>query len=1102
MELRHRNRILLILPTAWTLLAPLPGGTQGTAAPGGAFELRLRTGSFDPLLDAPILAVSHYPEPLRSAPPRDDLVLIQFTGPPLPEWLTSLRGEGVVIFDYVPRNAYLARARPDLILRVRARPFVRAVAPYLPAFRVAPGIALPGSSRTEERVRLLVQGAPDRSPASLAAAFAGVAPRTVRLGAGRHAGASMVEFELDRTALAGELPSLASIPDLFWIEERRPYLPDNNEMKRVMQTGPGGDTRLFSKGLTGTGQIIGESDSGLDHAHCFFVDPAEPVVTELIDPDSPPAVPVINPAHRKVLAYQYHVDSDTIDQGGHGTHVAGTAAGDDLAHPASGSDAGLDLYDGMAPAARLVFQDVDRSGGFLEIPVNLYGYLESAYDAGARIHTNSWSADTTDYTSDSSQVDRFAWDHPDILFLFSAGNRGPNPGTVGAPATAKNVIAVGMVQTPASGDPNNLDSLSSNGPTSDGRRKPEVVNVGGSPIPSAAAGTPCGIISFGGTSMATPGVAGGAALVRQYLTQGYYPHGYAGSGPPLAPSAALVKAVVVNSAVNITGTDVDAPIPDNSQGWGRVLLDNAVFFPNDLRRLVILKDDDTSTTTDGFPVGSAATETFQVFNCRQDVPMKVTLVWTEPPVAPTSGQAWVNDLDLEVSAPGGALYKGNVFSSGVSAPGGAADSRHNLEQVLLPGGALPSGAYTVRVTARNVAVGPQPYALVVTGDVSAAAVPRLAALVLSRSGGCDGDPFLDEGETLDLSYSVSNQGCGASGPIEARLVAGTPLPITIEPSSLSVVGLPPAGTTTASFRATLGDTGGICAGEIPLLLTLETQDGARAELTDTQLLRLDPAQGSRTTLDNVETGDRSVSRDAGWQIDTCRASSPTRSWHMGDPAPDCNGIVRDALPHSIVFETSLAPGERLATASFVHAFDGYSNASFRDSIHFEIDHDLDGIYDPIASWSDGAAPTSMSPAGPFGLSSFNQGRASTVRFRFRFQSAALWVGPNQAPGWNVDDFRVNVDIFAGCDVNSKQPPGNVGATLRAGITGADVVLSWSAPSGAASYRVLRSESRDLTAPSIFSTPGPTFVDTGTLQDPRSFFYKVFALSGCGVVSAD
>jgi len=79
-------------------------------------------------------------------------------------------------------------------------------------------------------------------------------------------------------------------------------------------------------------------------------------------------------------------------------------------------------------------------------------------------------------------------------------------------------------------------------------------------------------------------------------------------------------------------------------------------------------------------------------------PVRVTLAWTDAPGS-TTGNAYNNDLDLEVTAQG-VTYKGNVFSKFVSTTGGSADPRNNVESVWLSAGA--KGSITVTVTAANI----------------------------------------------------------------------------------------------------------------------------------------------------------------------------------------------------------------------------------------------------------------------------------------------------------------------------------------------------------------------------------------------------------------
>ncbi|HZD55809.1 MAG TPA: hypothetical protein VE136_03750, partial [Anaerolineales bacterium] len=98
-------------------------------------------------------------------------------------------------------------------------------------------------------------------------------------------------------------------------------------------------------------------------------------------------------------------------------------------------------------------------------------------------------------------------------------------------------------------------------------------------------------------------------------------------------------------------------------------------------------------------------------------PLHITLAWTDYPGTVPASKALVNDLDLEVIAPNGAHYYGNagVYASGNSClRDGKWDTCNNVEGVIIPG--APNGSYTVIVHAHNVPYGPQPFALVASGD--------------------------------------------------------------------------------------------------------------------------------------------------------------------------------------------------------------------------------------------------------------------------------------------------------------------------------------------------------------------------------------------------
>ncbi|MEM4161079.1 MAG: S8 family serine peptidase, partial [Thermoplasmata archaeon] len=323
---------------------------------------------------------------------------------------------------------------------------------------------------------------------------------------------------------------------------------------------------------------------------------------------------------------------------------------------------------------------------------------------GARLHSNSWGSSSNNYTTDAMQTDEFMWYHKDMLIFFAAGNSGSSPNTVGSPGTAKNIVTVGATAR----DGSSLASFSSRGPTADGRLKPTVCAPGVSIYSVSSDGQKntnnSGYASMSGTSMATPTTAGGAALVRQYYTEGWYPTGTKIPANGFVPSGALIKATLINSAVSFS----TYTIPDNNIGWGRINLDKALYFAGDAERLRIVD------FRGGLLTGDSIEYTYYVSS--SSVPLRFTLVWTDYPGDAAVAKDIVNDLNLVVTAPDNTQYLGNVFSGGQSTTGGSADNTNVEECVYF--NTPQTGLYRVRITAANVPMGPQDFALVVTGGLS------------------------------------------------------------------------------------------------------------------------------------------------------------------------------------------------------------------------------------------------------------------------------------------------------------------------------------------------------------------------------------------------
>jgi len=159
---------------------------------------------------------------------------------------------------------------------------------------------------------------------------------------------------------------------------------------------------------------------------------------------------------------------DALDElGGHGTHVAGSVAGN--ASPVSSVDDSLmlDTLSGMAPGAKIYFTDVSCetpggctppasipasckqcSGDGLYVPLNIFDLFKPAYNMGSRISTNSWGGGFSVYSSLSADIDSYVVSRPDHLIIFAAGNDGAEAGftSLSTEAVSKNVLSVGATR--------------------------------------------------------------------------------------------------------------------------------------------------------------------------------------------------------------------------------------------------------------------------------------------------------------------------------------------------------------------------------------------------------------------------------------------------------------------------------------------------------------------------------------------------------------------------------------------------------------------------------------------------------------------------------
>ena len=219
--------------------------------------------------------------------------------------------------------------------------------------------------------------------------------------------------------------------------------------------------------------------------------------------------------------------------------------------------------------------------------------------------------------------------------------------------------------------------------------------------------------------MSAPTTAGLAALVREYYTAGYYAAGMRDAGQGLTPTGALLKATLIDSAVALGAS---APGPDFKSGYGRIQLNRTLAFSSSSFDLRVVDDRD-GLTTDGL-----ATRAYDV---SAGEPFRVTLVWTDFPAALNAAVALVNDLRIEVIDPTGNVWfqtidPGTGLPVPTMNPGDPGDGINVVERLVFQSPA--AGRWVVRVRGVDVPLGPQPFALVVRGDLLDCAAPAAPAV--------------------------------------------------------------------------------------------------------------------------------------------------------------------------------------------------------------------------------------------------------------------------------------------------------------------------------------------------------------------------------------
>ncbi|MEU2236828.1 S8 family peptidase [Streptomyces vietnamensis] len=320
---------------------------------------------------------------------------------------------------------------------------------------------------------------------------------------------------------AGGLRAVASGIDKVWLDGVR-GASLNRSVPQI------GADKAWESGFDGTGVKIAVLDTGVDKAH-------EDLRTQVVGEKN------------------FSASADAVDRVGHGTHVASIAVG-------TGAKSG-GRYKGVAPGAKVISGKVLDDEGYGDDSAVIAGMEWAAAEGADVVNLSLGGPDSPGVDPLEATVDRLSAEKG-ILFAIAAGNEGESgASSLGSPGSADAALTVGAVDKD-----DRLAPFSSTGPrVGDGAVKPDVTAPGVAITAAAAAGSALdtrpgtphpapGYLQLDGTSMATPHVAGAAAILKQRH--------------PDWKSAELKGA--------LTGSAKDGGYTAFQQGAGRIQVDEAL----------------------------------------------------------------------------------------------------------------------------------------------------------------------------------------------------------------------------------------------------------------------------------------------------------------------------------------------------------------------------------------------------------------------------------------------------------------------------------------------------------------------------------------------
>ena len=613
--------------------------------------------------------------------------LVQFSAGISAEARREVVSLGAEIRAYIPDNTVVACMTGDVEKAVADSSYIRWTGAFDARYKIQ-----------SEVIDRLVEGKPARGTRrysillhdSTAGSQSAVADRIESAGGEIHQiGGRIIEATIDDRLLV----EVANLNEVFYIDR---WLPVSEHVDQVRADGIGGFNFVESMaGYTGQG-VRGEvRDDGLRTTHQDF-QANLPIghTTAGNDAFNYPGTP--DPG------------DDVTEPYDHGTRVYGTLFG-------SGTGDGKSR--GLLPDAQPIF----ASRFFDADEVTQYGELvDPAGPFRAVFQSNSFGANSPNYTTRTFERDDAVYQH-DLIVTQSMGNSSDQL-EASPRGWAKNGVSVGGID-PQDTLSRNDDSWASGGgsigPAADGRIKPELSHFYRDGYTTGYSSDDAYVDDMNGTSYATPLVAGHFGLLFQMWADGVFDPvgpGQARDVFDARPHAATARALIINTAFQYPFIGLDHDKGRFHQGWGMPDVGNLY---RTARKhgwnLPVLVDESA-------PLAPAGVHSYTV-NSDGSSPLKVTLVYKDPPGAPAASQHRVNDLSLRVTSPSNIVYWGNhgLTVSPWSISGGSSDTINTVENIFV--GSPEIGTWSIAVLGDEIVEDSHPatadldavYALVATG---------------------------------------------------------------------------------------------------------------------------------------------------------------------------------------------------------------------------------------------------------------------------------------------------------------------------------------------------------------------------------------------------